>query len=110
MLGNEQSNVLQVRDLHVEVKTKNGAATLVQDINFELKRGEVLGLVGQSATANSFPDFWFNRRFIRISLPKNDIIIHSYSHIKRFFYWVMTVFIPFPFFTSKIALSISSSV
>ncbi|WP_342041878.1 nickel import ATP-binding protein NikD [Bacillus sp. OTU2372] len=47
-MGNEQSNVLQVRDLHVEVKTKNGAATLVQDINFELKRGEVLGLVGQS--------------------------------------------------------------
>lgn len=48
MLGNEQSNVLEVRDLHVKVKTKNGAATLVQDINFELKRGEVLGLVGQS--------------------------------------------------------------
>ncbi|MEH7097184.1 nickel import ATP-binding protein NikD [Neobacillus vireti] len=47
-MGNEQSNVLQVRDLHVEVKTKNGAATLVQDINFDLKRGEVLGLVGQS--------------------------------------------------------------
>ncbi|MBT2654032.1 nickel import ATP-binding protein NikD [Bacillus sp. ISL-18] len=47
-MGNEQSIVLQVRDLHVQVKTKNGAATLVQDINFELKRGEVLGLVGQS--------------------------------------------------------------
>jgi nickel transport system ATP-binding protein len=48
MLGTEQSNVLQVRDLHVQVKTKNGAATLVQDINFELKRGRVLGLVGES--------------------------------------------------------------
>ncbi len=48
MMGNEQSNVLEVRNLHVEVKTKNGAATLVQDINFELKRGEVLGVVGQS--------------------------------------------------------------
>jgi nickel transport system ATP-binding protein len=48
MLGTEQSNVLQVRDLHVQVKTKNGAATLVEDINFELKRGEVLGLVGES--------------------------------------------------------------
>ncbi|WP_160720885.1 nickel import ATP-binding protein NikD [Bacillus sp. USDA818B3_A] len=47
-MGNEQSNVLEVRNLHVEVKTKNGAATLVQDINFELKRGEVLGVVGQS--------------------------------------------------------------
>ncbi|MEH7082452.1 nickel import ATP-binding protein NikD [Neobacillus drentensis] len=44
----EQSNVLQVRDLHVQVKTKTGATTLVEDINFELKRGEVLGLVGES--------------------------------------------------------------
>lgn len=48
MLGREQSNVLQVKDLHVQVKTKNGAANLVQDINFELKRGKVLGLVGES--------------------------------------------------------------
>lgn len=48
MLGTEQSNVLQVRDLHVQVKTKTGATTLVEDINFELKRGEVLGLVGES--------------------------------------------------------------
>lgn len=48
ILGRDQSIVLQVSDLHVEVKTKNGAATLVQDLNFELKRGEVLGLVGQS--------------------------------------------------------------
>ncbi|MGG1401393.1 nickel import ATP-binding protein NikD [Bacillus salipaludis] len=47
-MGREQSNVLQVKDLHVQVKTKNGAANLVQDINFELKRGKVLGLVGES--------------------------------------------------------------
>lgn len=48
MLGTEQSNVLKVRDLHVQVKTKNGTATLVEDLNFELKRGKVLGLVGES--------------------------------------------------------------
>jgi nickel transport system ATP-binding protein len=48
MLNTVQSNVLQVRDLHVRVKTKNGAATLVDDMNFELKRGQVLGLVGES--------------------------------------------------------------
>jgi nickel transport system ATP-binding protein len=48
MLDTEQSNVLQVRDLHVQVKTKDGSATLVEDINFELKRGQVLGLVGES--------------------------------------------------------------
>lgn len=48
VLGIEQSNVLEVRNLHVEVNSINGSTTLVQDINFELKRGRVLGLVGES--------------------------------------------------------------
>lgn len=44
----EQSNVLEVKDLHVNVKTKTGVTPLVQGVNFELKRGSVLGLVGES--------------------------------------------------------------
>ncbi|UHA61299.1 nickel import ATP-binding protein NikD [Metabacillus litoralis] len=44
----EQSNVLQVKDLHVKVKTKNSELSLVHGLNFELKRGSVLGLVGES--------------------------------------------------------------
>jgi len=47
-LETEQSNVLQVKDLHVKVKTKNSEMSLVQNVNFELKRGSVLGLVGES--------------------------------------------------------------
>jgi nickel transport system ATP-binding protein len=47
-LGTEESKVLQVRDLRVQIKTKNGVTTLVQDINFELKPGEILGLIGES--------------------------------------------------------------
>jgi nickel transport system ATP-binding protein len=47
-LGTEKSKVLQVRDLHVQLKTKNGVTTLVQDINFELEPGEILGLIGES--------------------------------------------------------------
>jgi nickel transport system ATP-binding protein len=47
-LGTEESKVLQIRDLHVQIKTKNGVTTLVQDINFELKPGEILGLIGES--------------------------------------------------------------
>lgn len=47
-LGTEQTNVLQVKDLHVKINTKNGDIPLVQDINFELKRGNILGLVGES--------------------------------------------------------------
>ncbi|MDQ7861197.1 hypothetical protein RCO48_09435 [Peribacillus frigoritolerans] len=34
-------------DLYVQVQTKDGASTLVQDINFELEKGKVLGLVGE---------------------------------------------------------------
>lgn len=47
-LETEQSKVLQVKDLHVKVKTKNSEMSLVQNVNFELKRGSVLGLVGES--------------------------------------------------------------
>lgn len=47
-LGTEQSPVLQVRDLHVQAKTHKGVSTLVQNVNFELKRGQVLGLIGES--------------------------------------------------------------
>ncbi|MFN2745214.1 MULTISPECIES: nickel import ATP-binding protein NikD [Bacillus] len=47
-MGTEQSPVLKVRDLHVQTKTPKGASTLVQDINFDLKRGQVFGLIGES--------------------------------------------------------------
>ncbi|MCG8396881.1 nickel import ATP-binding protein NikD [Bacillus atrophaeus] len=47
-MGTEQSPVLQVRDLHVQTKTHKGVSTLVQDVTFELKRGQVLGLIGES--------------------------------------------------------------
>jgi nickel transport system ATP-binding protein len=48
MLETEESTVLQVRDLHVQIKNKNGITPLVQGINFELNRGKILGLVGES--------------------------------------------------------------
>ncbi|UOE62425.1 nickel import ATP-binding protein NikD [Priestia filamentosa] len=44
----EESTVLQVKNLHVQIKNKNGSTPLVQGINFELKRGKILGLVGES--------------------------------------------------------------
>jgi nickel transport system ATP-binding protein len=47
-LRTERSNVLTVSDLQVKVQTKEGATTLVQDINFELEKGKVLGLVGEN--------------------------------------------------------------
>ncbi|MCU7746795.1 nickel import ATP-binding protein NikD [Priestia megaterium] len=47
-MGTEESKLLQVRNLHVQLKSQNGLTDLVKDINFELKPGKVLGLIGES--------------------------------------------------------------
>jgi nickel transport system ATP-binding protein len=45
--------ILNVRDLHVQVRTDEGMTTLVQDINFGIKKGKVLGLVGESGSGKT---------------------------------------------------------
>jgi nickel transport system ATP-binding protein len=52
-LMNNQQNVLEVRDLHVQVTTATGTISLVQDIQLELQTGRVLGLVGESGSGKS---------------------------------------------------------
>ncbi|MGO4889967.1 nickel import ATP-binding protein NikD [Anaerobacillus sp. MEB173] len=49
----KERNILQVSDLHVQVKTKNVLSTLVQDINFGIEKGKVLGLVGESGSGKT---------------------------------------------------------
>ncbi|RFU69248.1 nickel import ATP-binding protein NikD [Peribacillus saganii] len=52
MKSNEQ-NILNVRDLHVQVRTPEGLSTLVQNINFEMEKGKILGLVGESGSGKT---------------------------------------------------------
>ncbi|MFC0560618.1 nickel import ATP-binding protein NikD [Halalkalibacter alkalisediminis] len=49
----KKTNILNVRGLHVEVKTNEGFSTLVQDIHFGLKKGQILGLVGESGSGKT---------------------------------------------------------
>ncbi|MBM7541940.1 nickel import ATP-binding protein NikD [Amphibacillus cookii] len=49
----KEQYILRVKDLHVKVKTKEGLSTLVQDINFGVKKGRVTGLVGESGSGKT---------------------------------------------------------
>lgn len=43
-----EESILQVDNLHVHTKTPQGTKPLIQQVAFEIKRGEILGLIGES--------------------------------------------------------------
>ncbi|MBP3953018.1 ABC transporter ATP-binding protein [Bacillus suaedae] len=49
----KRRTILNVRDLHVLVRTQEGLSTLVQDINFGIEKGKILGLVGESGSGKT---------------------------------------------------------
>lgn len=70
--ASQPANVLlEVNDLRVTFATPDGDVTAVNDLNFTLRAGETLGIVGESGSeiANGVRingtagDEWSNRRF-----------------------------------------------
>ena len=49
----DKENILEVKDLHVDIKMSEGLLTAVRGVNFEMKKGETLGLVGESGCGKS---------------------------------------------------------
>ena len=49
----EKENIIEVKDLHVDIKMMEGTLTPVRGVNFEIKKGETLGLVGESGCGKS---------------------------------------------------------
>ncbi len=48
-----EGNILEVKDLHVDIRMTEGLLTAVRGVNFEMKKGETLGLVGESGCGKS---------------------------------------------------------
>ncbi len=57
LLGDEQSSdeavLLAVSHVSIAAKTDTGHVTLVEDISFQLRKGEVLGIVGESGSGKT---------------------------------------------------------
>jgi peptide/nickel transport system ATP-binding protein len=52
-VGKDRSPLLTIRDLRIEGKSSNGWTRLVDGIDLDLARGEVLGLIGESGAGKS---------------------------------------------------------
>ena len=49
----QEKNRLEVRNLTVEIQVGNKTCNVLKNVNFKIKAGEILGLVGESGCGKS---------------------------------------------------------
>ncbi|UCE00395.1 MAG: ABC transporter ATP-binding protein [Chloroflexota bacterium] len=67
----DQKNVLvEIRNLCVNYETRLGAVSAVDDVSFDIYRGEIIGLVGESGCGKST----FGKALMRMITPPGEIV------------------------------------
>ena len=54
-----EENILEVKDLYVDYETSEGVVYAVNGLNFSMKKGQILGLVGETG-AGKAPSIFCN--------------------------------------------------
>ena len=92
----DKENILEVKDLHVDIRLSEGLLTAVRGVNFEMKKGETLGLVGESGGGKTTVgrtllhlykptagEIWFDGKKIE---TKKDILWFHFRQKSLFFH------------------------
>lgn len=73
----KEENIIEVKNFKVNIKTDEGTINAVRGIDFEIKRGETLGLVGESGCGKSLTSKAILGINEKICHPDGEIIFDS---------------------------------
>jgi oligopeptide/dipeptide ABC transporter ATP-binding protein len=65
-LGNQQQNIVEIKGLTIDFTTQQGKVKALQDVNLQIRKGEILGLVGETGCGKTITS-----RSIMDLLPPN---------------------------------------
>ncbi len=78
----EQSILMQVRNLCVRYKTRYGMVSAVDDVSFDIYKGEILGLVGESGSGKSTMGKALMRMLPRTAQVDGELIFNGEDVMK----------------------------
>ncbi|WP_343209706.1 ABC transporter ATP-binding protein [Anaerolentibacter hominis] len=82
--GNPES-LVEVKHLKTQFNTKNGIVTAIDDVNFTIKQGEVLGIVGESGCGKSVTSMSIMRLIPATSgkIAEGEVIFKGVDLLKK---------------------------